>query len=193
MLVSLILAGGESKRMGFPKLTLEYQGQTLLALAINKAKAITDEVFVIVGAYETQYTPVAQQAGATVLHNPDWSEGLASSLRVGVAALNDPVKAALVMLPDQPFVSRQHLQLLLTTWQATHADLVFSRYQGILGAPCVLAKTCFPGVSDLRGDKGARGLITSSTITAEVALTDFVDIDTPDELEVLLGGTPFDT
>jgi molybdenum cofactor cytidylyltransferase len=186
VIVSLILAGGESKRMGFPKLTLEYQGQTLLGRAIDRAKAVTDQVFVIVGAYSDLYKPLAGQAGATVLENPDWPEGLASSLRIGAAALDDRVEAALVILPDQPFVSGRHLQALLTTWQSTKAALVFSRYQGILGAPCVIDKSCFPRISELTGDKGARALVNASTITAEVALTEFVDIDTPEEVRVFL-------
>jgi molybdenum cofactor cytidylyltransferase len=188
--VSLILAGGESKRMGFPKLTLEYQGHTLLAHAIHKATAVTDKVFVIVGAYSDHYRPLAEQAGATVLENPGWAEGLASSLRVGVAALDTSVTAALVVLPDQPFVSEQHLQTLLMTWQNTKAALVFSRYQNILGAPCVLDKSVFASVPTLQGDKGARALVNSDTATAEVILNEFVDIDTPEEVRAFLGETP---
>jgi molybdenum cofactor cytidylyltransferase len=188
--ISLILAGGESKRMGFPKLLLEHRGHTLLALAVHKAKAVSKEVVVIVGAYEHHYTSVAEKAGAKVLKNPAWSEGLASSLRVGVAALDDSVEAALVILPDQPFVSEEHLQTLLTTWQTQKATLVFSRYQGILGAPCVLDKSCFARVSELRGDKGARALVGERTTTAEVTLADFIDIDTPEEVRTFLGKTP---
>lgn len=175
--------------MGFPKLTLEYQGQTLLAHAVNKAKAVTDEVFVIVGAYKDIYKPLAEQAGARVLENPQWSEGLASSLRVGVAALDNTVDAALVILPDQPFVSKEHLQALLNTWRDKKASLVFSRYQGILGAPCVIAKSCFARVPTLKGDKGARALVGADTTTAEVALNDFADVDTLEEAKVLLGET----
>jgi molybdenum cofactor cytidylyltransferase len=190
VITSLILAGGESKRMGFPKLTLEYQGQTLLTYAIHKAKTVTDEVFVIVGAYSDLYRPIAERASATVLENPDWAEGLASSLRVGVAALNNTVDAALILLPDQPFVSEQHLQTLVTTWQDTKVSLVFSRYQGILGAPCVIAKSCFASVATLRGDKGARALVNANTTTAEVVLEEFVDIDTPEEVRAFLNKTP---
>jgi molybdenum cofactor cytidylyltransferase len=188
--VSLILAGGESKRMGFPKLTLEYRGHTLLAHAVEKAKPVTDKVFVIVGAYSTIYKPLAEKAGASVLENPHWSEGLASSLRVGVAALDNTVEAALVILPDQPFVTQKHLQALLDTWQSTKASLVFSRYQNILGAPCIIDKSCFARVPDLKGDKGARGLIDGSTTTADVVLEDFADIDTPEEVRAFLGETP---
>lgn len=173
--------------MGFPKLTLVYQGQTLLEHAISKTKALTSEVFVIVGAYQDHYEPVANRAGAKVVINPQWSEGLAASLRAGVAALPETVEAALVVLPDQPFVSEKHLKTLINTWKERGAELVFSRYQGILGAPCVIDQTYFASVQHLKGDKGARALIRDDTHLAEVELSEFVDIDTPEEVRTFLG------
>jgi molybdenum cofactor cytidylyltransferase len=182
---ALILAGGESKRMGFPKLLLEYQGQNLLAHAIRKARTVSERTLVVVGAYPDLYKPLAEQGGATVLENPNWSEGLASSLRLGVAALKDTAQAALVILPDQPFVAAEHLQKLLDTWQRTGAALVFSRYAGVVGAPCVIDKSCFARVATLKGDKGARALLNTNATSAEVELTDFADVDTPEEARVL--------
>jgi molybdenum cofactor cytidylyltransferase len=184
VIASIILAGGESKRMGLPKLTLLHQGETLLTHAINKAQAISSETFVVVGAYAKDYTLEAEKAGASVIVNLQWSEGLASSLRVGVAALHD-VDAVLIILPDQPFVPVAHLQTLIATWHETGATLVFSRYQGILGAPCLIDKTLFERSQTLRGDKGARALIDEATTTAEVELTHFQDIDTPEDARQL--------
>jgi molybdenum cofactor cytidylyltransferase len=175
--------------MGLPKLTLLHQGETLLTHAINKAQAVSSETFVVVGAYAEHYTPEAEKAGAKVIINPQWSEGLASSLRVGVAALHD-IDAALIILPDQPFVPVAHLQTLITTWHETGAALVFSRYQGILGAPCLIDKTLFEHSQNLRGDKGARALIDETTITAEVALEHSQDIDTPEDAKRLLHLAP---
>jgi molybdenum cofactor cytidylyltransferase len=185
MIASLILAGGESKRMGFPKLTLHYQGKTLLHHTIHKAQQVSSEVIVVVGAYPEHYNPEVEKAGARVIENLYWSEGLASSLRVGVAALSLTVEAVLIVLADQPFVPVTHLQTLETTWQQTNASLVFSRYQGILGAPCLIDKSLFAKVQTLRGDKGARSLIDKTMITAEVDLAEFQDIDTPDDAKQL--------
>ena len=121
-----------------------------------------------------------------MLTNPYWEEGLASSLRVGVATLDKTVNAALVLLPDQPFVPEAHLQKLITTWKQTKTSLVFSHYQKSLGAPCVIDQSCFARVQKLQGNKGARALVNADTPTAEVALTEFVDIDTPEEVRAFL-------
>lgn len=185
MIVSLILAGGESKRMGLPKLLLSYQGKTLLAQAMGKAKAVSDETFVIVGAYKNLYGMEAEKAGSSVIFNKAWSEGLASSLRVGIQAVKPSVEAVLVILPDQPFVPVEHLQKLIKTWQDTKAQLVFSRYQSILGAPCIIARSLFAEVQTLRGDKGARALMREGVTVAEVGLEHSQDIDTPEDAKQL--------
>jgi molybdenum cofactor cytidylyltransferase len=185
VIATLILAGGESKRMGFPKLTLEYQGSSLLRHAIQKAKVVSTKVVVVVGAYAQTYRAEAEKAGARVVENPEWLEGLASSLRVGVQSLNHQAEAALILLPDQPFVPTEHLHLLIKRRQETKAQLVFSRYQGVLGAPCVISKSLFAEVQTLQGDKGAKALIREGVSVAEVELSESQDIDTPEDARQL--------
>jgi molybdenum cofactor cytidylyltransferase len=185
VLASLILAGGESKRMGLPKLMLSYQGKTLLAHAIAKANIVSGETLVVVGKYKDIYQMEAERAGSSVIFSEDWSEGLASSLRLGVQAVKPNVEAVLIVLPDQPFVPLEHLQTLVKTWQDLSAQLVFSRYQSILGAPCIISRSLFADVQALRGDKGARALIREGVTVAEVGLEHSQDIDTPEDAKKL--------
>ena len=185
MIAALVLAGGESRRMGQPKLLLEHRGRTLLASAVARAGQVTDQVFAVVGAYADLYKPEAEWAGASVIDNPDWQEGLASSLRAGVTALAESVEAVVVILPDQPFVSADHLAALISTHRSSKAPLVFSRYASALGAPALIARPLFPAVQALRGDRGARALIAAAEMVAEVVLADGRDVDTPEDLSWL--------
>jgi molybdenum cofactor cytidylyltransferase len=181
MIAALVLAGGESRRMGQPKLLLEHRGKTLLAGAIKRAACVADQVFTVVGAYSDLYRPEAEWAGAVVVENPNWSEGLASSLRAVVATLEPEVEAALVILPDQPFVPTKHLKALIGAYRETGSSLVFSRYQGTHGAPTLIARSHFPSVLELRGENGAKTLKKTEAPVTYVELENGWDVDTPSD------------
>ena len=171
--------------MGAPKLLLVYKGKSLLEHAIHKANHLTDSVTVVVGAYKDLYTAEAEDAGASVVYNPTWQEGLGSSLRTGVAALEESVELALVLLADQPFVDTLHLDKLIKTQRETAADLVFSGYDSTKGPPMAMAKTMFEAARKLKGSCGAKALIGKGTTLALVKLEAFEDIDTPDDVKKL--------
>lgn len=186
MIVTIILAGGESRRMGFPKLTLELEGKTLLEHAVVKAKKLSREVFVVVGAYPDVYRPIAEAAGALVVKNPDWQEGLGSTLKTGVKALRSDYDAVLALLADQPFVDETHLQALIDKQQETQADLVFSAYDGVQGPPVLISKSLFANAKTLKGSCGAKALIGPDTKVEAVVLERYFDIDTPEDAERFL-------
>jgi len=185
VIAAIILAGGESRRMGSPKLMLEHRGKTLLSGAIHKAQAVASEVIVVVGAYTELYSKEVERAGARVVLNSEWPEGLASSVRVGVASLSEETSAALIILADQPFVPQDHLQALVDKGNESGAALVFSSYEGIRGAPTLISATLFPQVATLKGNRGLQALSKEVEATAELELTEFFDIDTPEDAQRL--------
>ncbi len=186
MIAALIPAGGKSRRMGFAKLLLEVKGRSLLANAVEAAASTSELVLVVVGAYADVYAPVAEAAGAEVVLNPDWKEGLASSLRAGISALPVEVEAALIVLPDQPFVDAAHLATLVRVFRDRKHSLVLSRYCGILGAPGVVGRELFPQVLKLTGESGAKTLLGSVSSVGEVILEKPFDVDTVEQAERLL-------
>lgn len=177
--------------MGEPKLLLRHEGRTLLELALEKARRVSDLALVVLGAHSETYGPLALAAGATVVMNPGWREGLASSLGAGVAALPPEAEAALVVLPDQPFVPLVHLQALLECHFETRAPLVLSRYQDteVLGAPGVVARSLFGALQTLRGEQGAKRLAARSAYRT-VPLAQAEDVDSPGDALRLLGPRP---
>lgn len=182
----MVLAAGESRRMGFAKLLLRHRGQSLLARAVATAAESCDAVWVVVGAFERRYRDEAEAAGAQVVVNPDWREGLASSLRRGVEALPAEYDAALILLADQPFVRKGHLEALLERRRTDGCDLVLSRYQGVLGAPALVHRSLFPQLLTLRGARGARALTRVASSVGEVPLGASQDVDTPEDVAVWL-------
>ena len=178
--------------MGRPKLLLELEGKTLLAHAVHKAQEVADITFVVVGAYAALYRPHAEACGARVVDNPAWEEGLGASVSAGVTALPPDTEAALLILPDQPFVPVAHLAALVKAHQASSASLVLSRYDdGALGVPTLVHRSLFGHARALRGRCGAKALLKHTNDVGEVGLElpFAIDIDTPEEAARWLGNS----
>ncbi len=180
-LAGIVLAAGESRRMGSAKLLLRHRGQTLLARAVTTAAQVCDAVWVVVGAYPRRYGNAVKAPGVRVVMNPNWREGLASSLRRGVEALPPEFGAALILLADQPFVKRGHLEALLERHRTDGCDLALSRYQGVLGAPALVDRNLFSQIVTLQGNRGARALADVASSIGEVPLRVSQDVDTPED------------
>ena len=182
----MVLAAGESRRMGFAKLLLQHRGRSLLARVVATATPTCDAVWVVVGAFERRYRDEAEAAGAHVVVNPDWREGLASSLRRGVEAVPAEYDAAFILLADQPFVGKGHLEALLERRRTDGCDLVLSRYQGVAGAPALVHRSLFPQLLTLHGDRGARALTRVASSVGEVPLRGSQDVDTREDARTWL-------
>jgi molybdenum cofactor cytidylyltransferase len=188
----LLLAAGASRRLGHPKQLLTVAGQSLLRRAAEAALATgAGPVVVVLGAHADQLQP--ELAGLAVVQapNPDWASGMASSLRVGLAAaeLAQPgLAAALVMLCDQPFVNSQVLGQLLEKSATDGSPIVASRYaNGVVGVPIVFAAMCFPALRALTGDQGARKLVAqwpTPVPTVDFPLGQY-DVDTPEDWDTI--------
>jgi molybdenum cofactor cytidylyltransferase len=135
--VAIILAAGFSRRLGRPKQSVVFEGETLLDRATRLAHEVADEVIVV-----------------TRENNPLAEEGMASSIRHGIAAAGAGARM-LIMLCDQPLLTAAHLRALL----AVDAPIVASGYAGIAGVPAVFAPSLAPELLALRGDVGARSII----------------------------------
>ena len=160
--VAVVLAAGFSKRLGMPKQSVLWKGETLLARAERVAREVADEVIVV-----------------TRENNPDAAEGMASSIRAGVRAAGENARI-LITLCDQPLVTAEHLRALI----ATDAPIVATGYRGVAGVPAVFAPQFVPDLLALRGDRGARSIIEAHR--AETAVIPFedaaLDIDTAEDL-----------
>jgi CTP:molybdopterin cytidylyltransferase MocA len=149
----LLLAAGAGRRMGTPKALVDgWLERGIDALAA----AGCSPVVVVLGAAAQQVRTVMQGLKVVVAVAADWSEGLSTSLRTGIAALPDDVPAVVVTLVDLPDVGQSVVRRVLTHG-ATPATLTRATYQGRPGHPVVLGKAHWPGILDAaNGDVGAR-------------------------------------
>ncbi len=193
---AVILAAGASARLGRPKQLLTLDGQTLLRRTVEAAtKAGCAPVLVVLGAHAEQFSGeiVALAGSIQVIVNEKWSKGMGTSLASGVAALEGAapnVRAAVVLLCDQPHVSAEVVRALVEAFFVSGKPVVASEYGGVRGAPCLFARSLFPELAALSGDMGARKIIARQAVE-HVAVVPFAggqeDVDTPDDWRRVAG------
>lgn len=187
----IILAAGASTRLGRPKQLLPWQGITLLQHAVRTALTVTTQPVVVTGANGEQLATVLDPDQVKLAYNPDWEQGIASSIRCGLQALlnRTPMPDQVIfMVCDQPFVTAGLLLNLINEQQKSRKPIVASAYANTLGIPALFDSSLFPQLLDLQGDTGARKLIQQHPEkTASVAFKEGeFDIDTPVDYEHLV-------
>ncbi|MFO1148541.1 MAG: nucleotidyltransferase family protein [Alsobacter sp.] len=189
---ALVLAAGRSTRMGGPnKLLQDWRGKPLVRHAVESAVASGAAPVLVVTGHQAE--AVATALGGlpvALVHNPLFAEGLATSLKAGVAALPDAMQAVAVMLGDMPLVNAGLLQHLAHALDGRPDALAAVPVRNAeWGNPVLLRAALFPRIAGLSGDAGARKLLQGERdrVVACPVEDDAValDIDTPDALAAL--------
>ncbi|GAA0369404.1 nucleotidyltransferase family protein [Streptomyces blastmyceticus] len=188
----LLLAAGGGRRLGGrPKALLGHRGRPLVEFA---ARVLRDggcvPRYVVLGAGAADVRNRAELPGCVLVDNPDWADGMGSSLRAGLAALAPTdASAVLVTLVDQPRVGAEAVARLVAAHRAG-AGLAAAAYGGERGHPVLFAREHWAGVArSAAGDRGARAYLREHA--AEVTLVECADVaapddvDTPDDLRLL--------
>ncbi len=147
---AILLAAGESARMGRPKPLLVWGDETLVEYQVRQFRdAGCDPVIVVLGAHEDAVRPLVHRAGALALINELYAEGRASSVRVGAGALGEDVDRALVLNVDQPRPASVHTHLLAAA-SAANAAIAVPVHDGRRGHPVVFDRSLFPELREVR-------------------------------------------
>jgi molybdenum cofactor cytidylyltransferase len=180
MIPAIILAAGAGRRMGGPKALLVLGGETLLQRTVRTAlSAGCSPVAAVVGDWESG--PLDPRV--TLVHNPGAAEGMASSIRLGIAGLPPEAKAVLILTVDQPAVNADLLGRLLALAARDPARPTACAYGDSLGIPAVLPRRLFRELLDLRGDHGAKAILRRENAAPLPFPEGGSDLDTPEDLE----------
>jgi molybdenum cofactor cytidylyltransferase len=194
---AIILAAGKSTRMGEAKQLLRLGESTVLGQTIeNVRRAAVNEIVLVLGASAEAIRcrlPASLLEGLKVVVNPAYEQGMASSLRAGLSALDPRIDAALIVLADQPFVRPETLDQLGRKHRQTQAQIVIPSYEGRRGNPVLLDRSVFAEVMALEGDIGCRAIFGSHTErTVKLEVEDegiLLDIDNQGDYERLRAGS----
>jgi CTP:molybdopterin cytidylyltransferase MocA len=141
-------------------------------------------VIVVLGARAAELAPLLTHSAASVVINRDWREGIASSIRAGVARLPSSCGAVLLMLADQAAVTSEDLKRLAGVWRRQPDYIAAARYGTTTGVPAIFPRSTFADLGALRGDVGARALLQRNPdrVVRVPMASAAIDVDTPEDL-----------
>jgi len=189
----MILAAGNSSRLGEPKQLLQYNGKTLISNVVEAAiSAVSSPVVVVTGANSELIFLEIDTSQVLSIHNEHWQEGMSSSIRTGITELqksNPHLQGVIISVSDQPFVSSELFLVLIETAKATGKGIIASFYDDTFGTPVLFQEKYFDLLLGLKGAEGAKKLVKQ--FAGDVASIPFplggIDIDTQEDYRKLTG------
>jgi CTP:molybdopterin cytidylyltransferase MocA len=187
---AILLAAGSGSRFGGGKLLAPYRGRPLIEASLaNLAEAPIEETVAVVGDDAQRLRAVCEPYGVRVVENPDWRQGQSTSVRAGLLALGPEVRAAVVLLADQPLVGPGAVGRLVAAFEEG-AEVAVATYGGRRRNPVLFSRAVWPLLeAGLSGDEGARAVLRRHPdLVTEVpcdGVGDPADVDTAEDLRSL--------
>jgi len=186
MIGAVVIAAGESRRMGRNKLLIEIGGKPLIERVISFFDGVADELVVVLGHKPEQTTPLLKKLGVRWVVNEGYAEGMASSFKRGLKELED-CEAVFLALGDQPFMDKNFLREAINAWR-NGVKVVSPVHNGKKGHPVLFDKSLFSEILSLGKQETVRDVIhkhSGEHQVIEAGEWAVVDIDSPEDLERL--------
>ena len=180
MIVGLLLAAGGARRFGSQKLVTPIRGKPLVRHAAELLERTTDSVIAVIGSDTPMVRAALEGTRAEIVENPEWRDGLSSSLRRGVVSVSPNTEAVVVALGDQPDIPSDIIRKLVDVWREGGQLIVTARYRGVRAPPVLLSRAVFDDVAKLVGDVGAKAIMDGRP--ESVGYVD-VDADVPPDID----------
>lgn len=195
MINAIILAAGQSKRMGSLKALLKFRDETFLQHIVSVLRSSNvDRITVVLGVHADKIRRSVDLSAVTVVMNRDYEQGQLSSLVAAIDATPQNTHAILVALTDMPFITQETVNRIVRRFTQTQSPIIVPVLRGKRGHPVLFANSVFDDLRNAPRDQGARYVLHSNEDKVlEVSVTDegiVTSIDTPDDYQSHLGANP---
>lgn len=188
-----MLAAGAARRFGSPKGLADYRGRPLIRHVVESVSTAiatrgpASAVTVVLGPEPEPLREALSGTEVDIAINERWSDGLSSSLRLGIQSLPPGTSAVLIVLADQVLVASDEYQRLLDVARTNPERPIAAAYDDTVGVPAVFPARYFERLSALQGDRGAGSLLKSDDQVVPIDMPSAAfDIDTPEQLAAAL-------
>lgn len=187
----VILAAGNSSRLGIPKQLLQFEGKSLLNRTIETCLLTAMPVMVVLGAYQKEIKKSSLSRKANFVVNPNWKKGMSSSISLGLKNMLKTwpdTQQVIFTVADQVHLSTEIIKELIKTQELTKKNIVTCSYSKTTGTPTLFNQKYFEQLISLEGNSGAKEIVKKNT--DDVATISFergeIDIDTIDDYNKLI-------
>ena len=164
-----ILAAGSSKRMGnINKLLLLYEGKSLISIACDTLiNSKIKPILVITGFEHKKITNSLPKAIDSVIYNDNWSEGISTSINLGISSLPDIIDGNMIVLADMPLIKVKTINKLREAFVKHNGEkIIYADYLGRQANPVIFPKKYFDDIQSLKGDIGCKKIINQNKINS---------------------------
>ena len=189
MIAAVILAAGESKRMGQPKMLLPWGNETVISHIINVfRKAGVEDVRIVTGSMGDKIERTISHLNVKTIYNQDFADGeMLSSIQCGVRALTSQAQAMLIGLGDQPQVQERSVRMVCDAFIESKSNIVVPSYQMRRGHPWLIARPLWDELLKLESPQSPRDLLNTHSENIQYVKVDdpgvLADLDTPDDYQ----------
>jgi molybdenum cofactor cytidylyltransferase len=156
---AIVLAAGESKRMGFPKMLLNFDGITMIEKVLKSVTGSDlDSTLVVLGAEKERIMDIISRLPVKYCYNADYKEGMLSSVKAGFRNLPSDIEAALVFQGDQPFISTALINTVIDAYRSSGKGIVIPVHRNKRGHPLLVDKKYKDEIEKLDNSVGLRSL-----------------------------------
>jgi molybdenum cofactor cytidylyltransferase len=183
----ILLAAGESRRMGFPKALLEIEGRTFVAHTSSAMLAAVERLIIVLGAHADRVRAgIPPDERIAIMENRDYGRGQLSSIKAGLTAVSANASAALIHLTDHPLAKPETFSRLIEEHRRSGMPIAIARHDGRRGHPVLFARPLFRELIAAPENEGARVVVNADPARVAYADVDdpgvLLDLDTPDDL-----------
>jgi len=192
MISAILLAAGESKRMGQPKQLLPFRGSTLLGQIVeNLLQSQAAETIVVLGSQAEKIIPQIAREPVRIVVNQEFEQGMSSSIKCGLSHISEAADGVMIVLGDQPLIEKETIDLLIERHRQSERGIILPVYNGIRGHPVIFTMKYKDELLRLTGDIGGKQIVErhpSDVLEVEVDSESVVtSIDAESDYQSLVG------